>query len=111
MRRRRHALPSKVVARIMPRIEPLAAAPVLWAAKNSKAAIKEWRIRIGDYRVAYEIDDKAITVDVTRAAHRREVYEWANSLPRLRFDPLLKRHDAPKSIQRRRRGRAPCVHA
>ena len=32
------------------------------------------RIRIGDYRVVYEIDDEAKTVDVTRIAHRREVY-------------------------------------
>ena len=36
---------------------------------------KEWRIRIGDYRVVYEIDDAAKTVDVTRIAHRRDVYE------------------------------------
>jgi len=27
------------------------------------------------YRIVYEIDDTAKTVDVTRIAHRREVYE------------------------------------
>ena len=30
---------------------------------------------IGDYRIVYEIDDNAKTINVTRIAHRREVYE------------------------------------
>jgi len=32
------------------------------------------RIRIGDYRVVYVINDRARAVDVVRIAHRREVY-------------------------------------
>jgi mRNA interferase RelE/StbE len=31
-----------------------------------------WRIRIGDYRVIYTIDDETKKVEVTRIAHRRE---------------------------------------
>jgi mRNA interferase RelE/StbE len=34
-----------------------------------------WRIRVGDYRVVYTIDDIAKKVDVMRIAHRREVYD------------------------------------
>ena len=34
-----------------------------------------WRIRIGDYRVLYEIVDERVLVTVFRVAHRREVYE------------------------------------
>lgn len=34
-----------------------------------------WRIRIGDYRVLYDILDSELTVSVVRAAHRREVYD------------------------------------
>lgn len=34
-----------------------------------------WRIRVGDYRVIYEILDETLTITVVRAAHRREVYE------------------------------------
>jgi mRNA interferase RelE/StbE len=34
-----------------------------------------WRIRIGDWRVVYLIDDVAKLVTITRVAHRREVYE------------------------------------
>jgi mRNA interferase RelE/StbE len=33
-----------------------------------------YRIRIGDYRVIYLIDDSQKTVEVIRIAHRREIY-------------------------------------
>ena len=33
-----------------------------------------WRIRVGDFRVAYLIEDSILVVSVTRIAHRREVY-------------------------------------
>ncbi len=33
-----------------------------------------WRIREGDYRIIYEIDDKAMTVTVLHVGHRRDVY-------------------------------------
>jgi mRNA interferase RelE/StbE len=33
-----------------------------------------WRIRVGDYRVVYEIDDQARTVTILDVGHRREVY-------------------------------------
>lgn len=32
------------------------------------------RIRIGDYRVLYIIDDRAQTVEIVAVGHRREVY-------------------------------------
>ena len=34
-----------------------------------------WRIRVGDYRVVYIIDDDRKIMSVTRVAHRRNVYE------------------------------------
>lgn len=33
-----------------------------------------WRIRIGDYRVLYEIHDGKLLVVILRAGHRRAVY-------------------------------------
>jgi mRNA interferase RelE/StbE len=33
-----------------------------------------WRVRHGDYRIIYSIDDKQKTVAVVRIGHRREVY-------------------------------------
>jgi mRNA interferase RelE/StbE len=34
----------------------------------------KWRIRVGDYRILYEIDDSRKLVKIFRIAHRREVY-------------------------------------
>ena len=34
----------------------------------------EWRLRVGDYRVLYIIDDEQRLVIVARVAHRREAY-------------------------------------
>jgi mRNA interferase RelE/StbE len=33
-----------------------------------------YRIRVGDYRVVYQIEDRVLVVYVIRIAHRREVY-------------------------------------
>jgi mRNA interferase RelE/StbE len=34
----------------------------------------DYRIRVGDYRIVYAVDDKERLVIVARIAHRREVY-------------------------------------
>lgn len=33
-----------------------------------------WRIRVGEYRILYEIDDSRNIVRIYRIAHRKEVY-------------------------------------
>lgn len=33
-----------------------------------------WRLKVGDYRVVYEIDDKNKTVIIYRVKHRKEAY-------------------------------------
>jgi len=33
-----------------------------------------WRLRVGDYRVLYEVDDQQRRVTVLHTGHRREVY-------------------------------------
>ncbi|NEO83502.1 MAG: type II toxin-antitoxin system RelE/ParE family toxin [Spirulina sp. SIO3F2] len=38
--------------------------------KNSEG----YRLRVGDYRVLYDIDDAAQVVTIRRVAHRRDVY-------------------------------------
>jgi mRNA interferase RelE/StbE len=68
-------LPSQVVARIFPKIESLAVKPRPHGCKKLRGGQDEWRIRVGDYRVIYTIDDSTRQIDVTRVAHRREAYE------------------------------------
>jgi mRNA interferase RelE/StbE len=69
------ALTKKVIARIVPRLELLTSVPRPPGCKKLKGGDNEWRIRVGDYRIVYVIDDTAKTVDVTRIAHRRDVYQ------------------------------------
>ncbi len=33
-----------------------------------------WRVRVGEYRIVYEIDDPRAFVTVLRVAHRKDVY-------------------------------------
>ena len=33
-----------------------------------------WRIRVGDYRTVYHIEDRQLIVTVIKIAHRRDVY-------------------------------------
>lgn len=33
-----------------------------------------YRVRVGDYRIVYEVDDEQQTVTVLRIGHRRDVY-------------------------------------
>lgn len=34
-----------------------------------------WRVRVGDYRIVYAIEDDLLLVLIVRVAHRREVYD------------------------------------
>ncbi len=43
--------------------------------KLLKGTERNWRIRSGDYRVVYEIDDATRTVTVLRIGHRKEIYQ------------------------------------
>ena len=70
-----HRLPKKAIARIVLRLEQLVSAPRPPGCKKLKGGDKEWRIRVGDYRIVYVVDDPVKTVEVTRIAHRREAYE------------------------------------
>ncbi len=68
-------LPGQLIARILPRLEKLARNPRPPGCKKLQAGEGEWRIRIGDYRAVYTIDDAKLLVEVTRIRHRSQVYE------------------------------------
>jgi len=68
-------LSAQLNARIVPRLENLADNPRPPGCKKLKGGDKEWRIRVGDYRVVYTIDDAKLLVEVTRIRHRSAVYE------------------------------------
>ncbi len=69
------ALDDKLFGRIDKKILALSGDPRPTGCKKLKGYKDHWRIRIGDYRVIYIINESAKTVAVTHIAHRREVYE------------------------------------
>ncbi|MGB2603582.1 MAG: type II toxin-antitoxin system RelE/ParE family toxin [Candidatus Sulfotelmatobacter sp.] len=69
------ALDDAVFSRIDRRIVALAENPRPAGCKKLRGHKDQWRIRIGDWRVVYFIDDPAKRVSITRIAHRREVYD------------------------------------
>ncbi len=61
--------------RIIPEITVLADDPRPGGCKRVISEPGVWRIRVGDYRIGYRIDDGTREVTVIRIAHRREFYE------------------------------------
>ncbi len=68
-------LPRSLIARVASRLEKLASNPRPPGCKKLMGGDKEWRIRVGDYRVVYTIDDIELRVEVTRIRHRSAVYK------------------------------------
>ncbi len=60
--------------RIQAAIELLAEEPRPPAAKMLVNSDGAWRVRVGDYRVIYDIEDDRLVVLVLAAGHRREIY-------------------------------------
>ena len=73
--RQLEVLPESTGKRIDTKIRALAANPRPPGAKTLQGREGvHLRIRVGDYRVVYHIDDRALLVLVVRIGHRREVY-------------------------------------
>ena len=67
-------LPTSIFHRIIPQIKSLAENPRPSGCRKIAGSKNDWRIRISDYRIILEIDEKAKAVRVMRVRHRREVY-------------------------------------
>lgn len=68
-------LPDAVQRRIVSAIEALADDPrPLGAKKLAGQAENLWRIRVGDYRIVYQIQDERLVVLVLRIGHRGGIY-------------------------------------
>ena len=67
-------LPKPVVARVIESIESLKTDPFPRQAIKLSGAERLYRIRMGEYRIVYEIDIRAKQLMVHYVRHRREVY-------------------------------------
>jgi len=74
-RRELEKVPNAVGERIAAAIDTLAFEPRPPGCKKLVNQENLWRIRVGDYRIVYQVHDRQLIVLVVRIAHRREVYD------------------------------------
>ncbi|MFP5212031.1 MAG: type II toxin-antitoxin system RelE family toxin [Acidobacteriota bacterium] len=67
-------LPETIRKKIYARIESLGDNPRPEGCKKLVGAEPLYRLREGDYRIIYQVEDQVLTILVIRIGHRREVY-------------------------------------
>ena len=74
-RKELQAIPLTTAKRILTRIELLESNPRPSGCKKLQGHTNLWRIRVGEYRVVYSIDDYEYKVDISIIRHRSEAYQ------------------------------------
>jgi mRNA interferase RelE/StbE len=73
-RKEMQSLDSAIALRVLRRIETLVSTPRPIGVVKLEGGSDLWRIRVGDWRVVFRIDDHERLVDIVAVRHRREVY-------------------------------------
>ncbi|WP_209329145.1 type II toxin-antitoxin system RelE family toxin [Lunatimonas salinarum] len=68
-------LPKQVNNKLIEAILALSGDPRPAGAIKLRGGSENWRIRVGDYRVVYAIDDEVLVVDVRKVGHRKDIYD------------------------------------
>jgi mRNA interferase RelE/StbE len=74
-RKETRRLDPQILRRIAAAIDELAQNPRPSGCLKVKTEKTLWRIRVGDWRLGYEIDDAARKITIITVGHRREFYE------------------------------------
>ncbi|HLG40988.1 MAG TPA: type II toxin-antitoxin system RelE/ParE family toxin [Chitinophagaceae bacterium] len=74
-RKQLNKLPVFIHNKIIEDIASLSENPRPAGCKKLKGQKNAWRIRIGDYRVIYEIEDEQLRILVIAIGHRKDIYE------------------------------------
>ena len=68
------ALPDQVLGRVAAKIDSLSSQPRPSGCKKLRGADDLWRVRVGDYRIIYAIDDSRSIVEIRVIRHRKDAY-------------------------------------
>jgi mRNA interferase RelE/StbE len=60
--------------RIVLRIQSLGENPRPFGCEKLAGHLDRYRVREGNYRILYSIDDEKLLVDIVKVGHRRDVY-------------------------------------
>lgn len=67
-------LPKEVLKRILEKILELSTNPFPLGCRKLSGGDYTYRIRIGSYRVVYDIHKKIVTIRILKVGHRKDVY-------------------------------------
>ncbi|MEZ4590151.1 MAG: type II toxin-antitoxin system RelE/ParE family toxin [Chloroflexota bacterium] len=67
-------LPKPLFFRLNQQILALREEPRPQGVRKLQGKLEGWRVRVGDYRIAYQIDDAEQIVTIVRVRHRRDFY-------------------------------------
>ena len=67
-------LPPEIVRKVDAAMLELEQTPRPHGCTKLEGSEDEYRVRVGDYRILYVIDDKAKLVTIARVRHRRDAY-------------------------------------
>lgn len=68
-------LPVRMIEKIIALLKSLEENPRPSGCKKLKGYKNLWRVRIGNYRIIYDIDDIILLVDVREIGHRIDIYD------------------------------------
>jgi mRNA interferase RelE/StbE len=68
-------LPRQIIAKVVAAVADLSSNPHPTGSKKLTGSEHSYRIRIGDYRVVYEIIENKLMIEIVRARHRKDVYK------------------------------------
>jgi mRNA interferase RelE/StbE len=68
-------IPNPYKDNIIKAIENLANKPLPHNCKKLKGVLDLWRVRVGPYRIVYQIHESKFIILIIRIGHRRDVYE------------------------------------
>jgi mRNA interferase RelE/StbE len=70
-----HSIPRTYQGKIIAKAESLSKDPYPRGCLKLKGLKDEfWRVRVGDYRILYQVDDSIEIIDIRRIGHRKGIY-------------------------------------
>ena len=67
-------LPNKITSQILEHVSKLAGEPRP-AGSKKLLGYEAWRIRVGNYRIIYEIEEGRLLIILISIAHRKDIYK------------------------------------
>jgi mRNA interferase RelE/StbE len=68
-------IPSKEILRVIAVVESLAINPFPPGSTKLSGSEQSYRIRVGDYRILYDVHSGFLVIEVIKVGHRKDVYK------------------------------------